>query len=117
MHHKAGKGRSDCDILRGIRESDDFRHLDTHLGGLSQAAASGPEDLLARGSTNQVDAHRLAVSVLPHAATILLHERVIDPNDRSESSSLARCFTSLKSAVDALCFVHRASLELAHADV
>ncbi|GAA6003285.1 hypothetical protein JCM10207_001843 [Rhodosporidiobolus poonsookiae] len=109
----ADRGDSCEEIKARAKQSPDFVELDV---ALSKFKASHSNNFYQDAMGSQVDGFLASAYIVPHVATILLHEPFCDRLDQSPTSSLARCLAAAKCIVNSMFVLYQSSYDLGGCD-
>ncbi|GAA6042228.1 hypothetical protein JCM8097_005105 [Rhodosporidiobolus ruineniae] len=105
-------GQSCWDVKEALKQSPEFVELDVALSKFKATQSAKFFD--ATGTF--IDGFLTSAYVVPHVATILLHEAMTDRLDQSPSSSLARCLAAAKCVVNSMFILYQSSYDLGGCD-
>ncbi|GAA5972808.1 hypothetical protein JCM8115_001184 [Rhodotorula mucilaginosa] len=102
-----------CSVIKAsARAQPDFIELDIALSRFKATHSANFFDAAGNG----IDMLSTCAYILPHVATILLHEAFTDRYDRSSTSSLNRSLASAKCIVNAMTILYHSSYDLGGID-
>ncbi|GAA6016950.1 hypothetical protein JCM11491_006922 [Sporobolomyces phaffii] len=99
-------------IKRDIKAGADFIELDVAISKFKASHSANFFDNA--GST--IDGFLASAYVIPHVATILLHETLTDRYDRTPSSSIQRCLVAAKCIINSTYVLYQSSYDLGGVD-
>ncbi|GAA5905111.1 uncharacterized protein JCM6883_004969 [Sporobolomyces salmoneus] len=105
-------GESCSSMKRDIKAGAEFVDLDVSISKFKASHSANFFDHA--GST--IDGFLASAYVIPHVATILLHETLTDRYDRSPSSSIQRCLVASKCIINSTYVLYQSSYDLGGVD-
>ncbi|GAA5875603.1 hypothetical protein JCM16303_000680 [Sporobolomyces ruberrimus] len=105
-------GETCSSIKRDIKAGADFIELDVAISKFKASHSANFFDNA--GST--IDGFLASAYVIPHVATILLHETLTDRYDRTPSSSIQRCLVAAKCIINSTYVLYQSSYDLGGVD-
>ncbi|GAA5905660.1 hypothetical protein JCM6882_008740 [Rhodosporidiobolus microsporus] len=105
-------GGTCAEIKAALKATPEFIELDVALMKFKASHSANFYDQ----TGSHIDGFRTSAYVIPHVATILLHEPFTDRLDQSSTSSLARCLSAAKCVVNSMFVLYQSSYDLGGCD-
>ncbi|GAA5990411.1 hypothetical protein JCM5350_003690 [Sporobolomyces pararoseus] len=105
-------GESCSSFKRNIKASEDFIELDVSISKFKASHSANFFD----SAGSSIDGFLASAYVIPHVATILLHETLTDKYDRTPNSSIARCLVAAKCIINSTYVLYQSSYDLGGVD-
>ncbi|GAA5852757.1 hypothetical protein JCM3766R1_006147 [Sporobolomyces carnicolor] len=105
-------GETCSSIKKDIKAGADFIELDVSISKFKASHSANFFD----NASSTIDGFLASAYVIPHVATILLHETLTDRYDRNPSSSLQRCLVAAKCIINSTYILYQSSYDLGGVD-